>query len=151
MAKKKPPKVHRENSETEFRLLIEHFNDPLSKRTGTAFMLRTVEEFQNFVYELVVETKRKDDREIMFNIVGLKTPMSDFPRPGPAVFRYEIENLKYGDYTLLIQRRGKQTNQFRVSIKKNIKVVRSARQGKFIDVTTDHNEWLRNTDSIQEK
>lgn len=147
MAKKRPPKA-RENSETEFRLLIEHFNDPLAKKSGTVFLFRTAEEFQNFVYELVVETRTEDHR-IVFNIIGLKTPMSDFPRPGPAIFRYEMENLKHGDYTLLIQRRGRQSNQFKVSIKKNIKVVRSARQGKFIDVTTDHDAWSRVGDSVR--
>ncbi|MFZ1080441.1 MAG: hypothetical protein WAO19_00780 [Candidatus Kryptoniota bacterium] len=140
MAKKKPPKAHRENLAAEFRLLIEHFENPLAKKSGTVFMFRTAEEFQNFVYELVVETKM-EDHKIIFNIVGLKTPMSDFPRPGPAICRYEMENLKPGDYTLLIHRRGKQMNQFKVSIKKTIKVVRSTKQGKFIDVTTDHDEW----------
>jgi hypothetical protein len=140
MAKKKPPKVHRENSSAEFRLLIEHFDNSLTKKSGTAFTFRTAEEFQNFVYELVVETKT-EDHKISFNIVGLKTPMSDFPRPGPAICRCEMENLKSGDYTLLIHRRGKQMNQFKISIKKNIKVVRSAKQGRFIDVITDHDEW----------
>lgn len=78
MAKKRPPKVRRENSAPEFRLLIEHFDDPVAKKSGTAFLFRTAEEFQNFVYELVVETKT-EDHKIFFNIVGLKTPMSDFP------------------------------------------------------------------------
>ena len=140
MAKKKPPKVHRENSAAEFRLLIEHFDNPLAKKSGIAFMFRTAEEFQNFMYEIVVESKI-EDHKIIFNILGLKTPMTAFPRPGPAMCRCELENLKSGDYTLLIHRRGKQTNQFKISIKKNIKVVRSVKQGKFIDVTTDHDEW----------
>ncbi len=142
MAKKRPPKVRRENSAPEFRLLIEHFDDPVAKKSGTAFLFRTAEEFQNFVYELVVETKT-EDHKIFFNIVGLKTPMSDFPRPGPAVCRCEMENLKQGDYTLLIHRRGKEMNQFKVSIKKKIKVIRAAKQGKFIDVITDQDEWVQ--------
>ncbi len=140
MAKQKPPKVHRENAAAEFHLLIERFDDPIAKKSGILFLFRTAEEFQNFMYELVVETKT-EDHKITFNILGLKTPMLDFPRPGPAICRYEMENLKAGDYTLLIHRRGKQTNQFKISIRKTIKVVRSARQGKFIDITTDHDEW----------
>jgi len=141
MAKKKPPKVHRENSSAEFHLLIEHFEDPLAKKSGIAFLFRTAEEFQNFMYELVVESKI-EDHKIIFNILGLKTPLAGFPRPGPAMCRCEMENLKPGDYTLLIHRRGKQTNQFKISIKKFIKVVRSTKQGKFIDITTDHNQWF---------
>lgn len=140
MAKQKPPKVHREDAAAEFHLLIERFDDPISKRSGILFVFRTAEEFQNFMYELVVESKT-EDHKITFNILGLKTPMLGFPRPGPAICRYEMENLKAGDYTLVIHRRGKQTNQFKISIRKTIKVVRSARQGKFIDITTDHDEW----------
>lgn len=34
-------------------------------------------------------------------------------------------------------------NQFKVSIKKKIKVIRAAKQGKFIDVITDQDEWVQ--------
>lgn len=140
MARKKPPKVHYADSTIEFKLLIEHFDDPLAKRSGIVFLFRTTEEFRNFVYELVIESKREDSK-IIFNIVGLKTPMTDFPRPGPAVCRCEMEDLKRGKYTLIIDRRGKQLNQFQISINKRIRILRSTRQGKFIEVTTERSEW----------
>lgn len=140
MAKKKPPKPHRNESGVEFKLLIERFNDELTKRSGIAFLFRTSEQFQNFVYELVVETERID-KKIFFNIMGLRTPMSDFPRPGPAACRCEFEDLKSGEYTLVIDRRGKQVNQFKVSLKKDLKLLRSAQQDKFIQVFTDRSEW----------
>ncbi len=142
MAKKKPPKVHRTESAIEYKLLIEPFSDPVAKRSGIAFHFRTTEEFQNFVYELVLETKL-DDRRILFNIVGLKTPMSDFPRPGPAMGRYELENLQPGEYTIVVDRRGKKANQFKINIGDPIKVLRSTKDGKFIDVLTDRAKWLR--------
>ena len=140
MAKKKPPKVYRTDSAIEFKLLIERFNDQLAKRSGIVFLFRTSEEFQNFVYELVVNNK-KEDGKIFFNIVGLRTPMSDFPRSGPAICRCEFENLEPGEYALLIDRRGKQVNQFKISIKKEIKVLRAAREGRFIEVVTERSEW----------
>lgn len=140
MAKKKPPKLHRAESSVEFKLLIEPFTDELSRKSGTAFLFRTSEQFQNFVYELVIEWK-KIERKIFFNILGLKTPMSDFPRPGPAVCRCEIEDLKQGEYTIVIDRRGKQVNEFKVSLKKNVKILRAPKQDKFIDVLTDPSEW----------
>lgn len=140
MAKKKPPKVHRADSTVEFRLLIERFEDPLAKRAGVVFLFRTSEEFRNFVYELVVNSRREENK-IFFNIVGLRTPMSDFPRPGPAVCICEVENLEPGEYTIVIDRRGKQVNQFKISIKGEIKVLRAAREGRFIDIITDRSQW----------
>ncbi len=143
MAKKKPPKINRNDTQAEYRLLIEHFEDPLSKRSGTVFLFRTAEEFQNFVYELVVETSRKG-KKIFFKIVGLRTPISDFPAAGPAMCRCEMENLEAGEYTLLVDRRSKQINQFKISIRKRIKILQAAREGRFIDITTDRNEWALN-------
>lgn len=142
MAKKKPPKVHRTDSAVEFKLLIEPFDDPVAKRSGIAFLFRTTEEFQNFVYELVLETER-DDRKIFFNIVGLKTPLSDFPRPGPAMGRYEMESPEPGEYTIVVDRRGKKANQFKVDISSAVKITRVTKEGKFIDILTDRTEWMR--------
>lgn len=140
MAKKKPPKLHRDEPGVEFRLLIERFNHDLPKRSGVAFIFRTSEQFQNFVYELVVQSE-KTERKIVFNIMGLRTPMSDFPRPGPALCRCEFDDLKQGEYTIVIDRRGKQVNQFKVSINKYPKLLRSTQQDKFIEVFTDRAEW----------
>ena len=145
MAKKKPPKVHRTDSAVEFKLLIEPFDDPVAKRSGVAFHFRTTEEFQNFVYELVLET-RVNDRKISFNIVGLKTPLSDFPRPGPAMGRYEMENLQMGEYTIIVDRRGKKVNQFKVDINDTIRVLRGTKDGKFIDIFTDRSKWMTRVD-----
>ncbi len=140
MAKRKPPKLNRSESGVEFKLLIERFSDELPKRSGVAFIFRTSEQFQNFVYELVVESEQVE-RKIFFNIMGLRTPMSDFPRPGPALCRCEFENLKQGEYTLVIDRRGKQVNQFKVSLNKIPKLIRSLEQDRFIDVYTDRAQW----------
>jgi hypothetical protein len=140
MAKKKPPKLRKSESEAEFKLLVERFSDELTHRSGVAFIFRTSEQFQNFVYELVVEASRTDQR-LFFNILGLKTPMSDFPRPGPAVCRLELEDLQQGDYTIIVDRRGKRVNQFKLSLKKVPKVMSSPRNDRFIDVLTERSEW----------
>ncbi len=145
MAKKKPPKLHKSQSAAEFKLLVEQFSEEISKRSGTAFLFRTSEHFQNFVYELVVEWERKD-RKIFFKILGLKTPMKDFPRPGPVFCKCEIESLEQGDYTLVIDRRGKQVNEFKVSLRNGVKLLQSQKQDRFIDVTTDPNEWSYEAD-----
>ncbi len=142
MAKKKPPKVHRTDSAVEFKLLIEPFEDPVAKRSGIAFLFRTTEEFQNFVYELVLETELTD-RKISFDIVGLKTPMSDFPRPGPAMGRYEMQSPAPGEYTIIVDRRGKKANQFKVDIGDAVKITRTTKEGKFIEILTDRAEWMR--------
>ncbi len=132
MAKKKPPKLNRTDTQSEYRLLIEHFEDRMTKRRGIAFSFRTAEEFQNFVYELVVQTDIAG-RKIFFKITGLRTPLSDFPAAGPAICRCEIENLEPGEYSLSIDRRSKQSNQFRISIRKKIKILQQAREGRFIE------------------
>lgn len=140
MAKKKPLKLNRNGARAEYRLLIERFSDKISKRSGIVFLFRTAEEFQNFVYELVVETNRQG-KKIFFKIIGLRTPFSDFPAAGPAVCRFEIQDLEPGEYTLLVDRRSKEINQFRVSIRKKIKILQGTQERRFIDVTTDRNEW----------
>lgn len=147
MAKKKPPKLNRADTQAEYRLLIERFEDRISRRSGIVFLFRTAEEFQNFVYELVVETDLKG-RKIFFKIAGLRTPLSDFPAAGPAICRCEMENLVPGEYTLLIDRRSKQVNQFRISIHKKIKILQEAREGRFIDITTDRNEWSLSPEAV---
>ncbi|MCL5021717.1 MAG: hypothetical protein M1339_08715 [Bacteroidetes bacterium] len=140
MAKRRPPKVQRGDSSVEFKLLVEPFEDSLSRRSGVAFLFRTSEEFQNFPYELVVES-RQDGSKLFFDITGLRTPISDFPRPGPAMCVCEIENLGRGNYTIVVDRRGKQVNQFRISVNKGVKLLRSTNQRKFIDIFTDRNKW----------
>ena len=112
----------------------------MPKRSGVVFLFRTSEQFQNFVYELVINSKVEDNK-IFFNIMGLKTPMSDFPRPGPAVCRCEFENLDPRDYTVVVDRRGKQVNQFKVSLKTAPKILKSVNEDKFIEVFTDRSEW----------
>jgi hypothetical protein len=143
MAKTKPPKINRAQSRPEYRLLIEPFADPLSKRTGVLFLFRTTEEFENFVYELVVQTTIKG-KKIFFKIAGLKPPLTGFPAAGPALCRCEFDNLEFGYYTLVVDRRGRQINQFRISVHKEISILQAANEGKFIDVTTDRNEWSSN-------
>lgn len=150
MAKKKPLKLNRNGAQAEYRLLIEHFSDAISKRSGIVFLFRTVEEFQNFVYELVVETSRQG-KKIFFKIVGLRTPFSDFPAAGPAVCRFEIQDLEPGEYTLLIDRRSKEINQFRISIRKKIKILQGTQERRFIDVTTDRNEWSSDSEIADAK
>jgi hypothetical protein len=147
MAKKKPPKLNRTDNQAEYRLLIEPFEDRISKRSGIVFLFRTAEEFQNFVYELVVETDIKG-RKIFFKITGLRTPLSDFPSAGPAVCRCELENLDPGEYTLLVDRRSKQVNQFKISVRKKIKILQETREGRFIDIMTDRNEWSLTQEKI---
>jgi len=147
MAKKRPPKLNRSVTQSEYRLLIEHFEDRMSKRSGTVFSFRTTEEFKSFVYELVVETEIKG-KKIFFKITGLRTPLSDFPAAGPAMCRLEMENLALGEYTLTIDRRSKQINQFKVSIRKKIKILQASREGRFIDVTTDRNEWSMKPETV---
>ncbi len=147
MAKKKPPKLNRIEDQAEYRLLVEPFEDRMTKRSGVAFLFRTAEEFQNFVYELVVETSIKG-RKIFFKIVGLRTPLSDFPGAGPALCRCEIENLEPGEYTVIVDRRSKQVNQFKVSIRKKIKILQTTREGRFIDLTTDRGAWSLSPETV---
>ena len=140
MAKRRPPKRNRSDSGVEFKLLIERFTEELPRRSGVVFLFRTSEQFQNFVYELVIESKI-EDKKIFFNIMGLKTPLSDFPRPGPAICRCEFQDLKQGDYTVIVHRRGKQVNQFKVSLKNTPKLLKSSSEDRFIEVFTDRSEW----------
>ncbi|MGC8594764.1 MAG: hypothetical protein ACP5US_01875 [Candidatus Kryptoniota bacterium] len=141
MAKKKPPKVPGTDDDTEFKLLVERFNDPLSKRSGVAFVFRTREEFQNFSYDLVIRHHREKNT-IYFDIAGLKPPAEGFPGSGYAVCRCEYENLPDGEYVLVIDRRGKRINEFKISIGERIEVRRETRERKFITLVTERQKWL---------
>jgi hypothetical protein len=141
MAKKKPPKIPSADDETEFKLLIERFNDPVRKRSGIAFVFRTREEFQNFSYDLVVRHHREKNT-IYFDIAGLKPPAEGFPGSGYAVCRCEYEDLPDGDYNLIIDRRGKRVNEFKISVGGSIEVLRETREKKFISLFTRRQDWI---------
>lgn len=141
MAKKKPPKIPNVDDETEFKLLVERFNDPLRARSGVAFIFRTREEFQNFSYDLVVRHHREKNT-IYFDIAGLKPPIGGFPGSGYAICRCEYENLPDGKYNIVIDRRGKRVNEFKISIGETIEVIRETKDKKFISIVTNRQDWL---------
>jgi hypothetical protein len=112
----------------EYRLLITPKLKERGKNAITLIALRTVIEFTNFRYDIIVEPKNTD-RTLHFNIRGLRAPQVSLPGTGPAIFKSEYENLE-GPYDLIISKHGKD----------EIKLKKSP-QNKFIEIVTDENEW----------
>ncbi|MBI5021952.1 MAG: hypothetical protein HZB59_11005 [Ignavibacteriales bacterium] len=123
----------------EYRLLIMPLFKEREQKHVTLFAMRTINEFNNFRYEISIDTILKEDI-IRFTINGLKAPQMNLPGTGPAVKEIEFENLK-GEYQIIISKHGKDENKFFVDISdKQVMLVKTPRK-KFSEIVTDSKEW----------
>ena len=123
----------------EYRLLITPKINEREKKIVTLFALRTVNEFTNFRYELIVEPE-VNHRTMHFKIRGLRAPQVSIPAVGPATFSTEYDDLN-GTYDVIISKHTKNENKFTVNINKEKIVVKEIPNKRFIDIVTNENEW----------
>ncbi|HLF20544.1 MAG TPA: hypothetical protein VI704_07125 [Bacteroidota bacterium] len=107
MTKKKKP-------EPEYRLNIFYYYDKQTKEKKLVFLVRTIQEFVNFNYEILLNDK-VEDHTIHIKIGGLNTPSSLMPGTGPARGKKEYAMLK-GTYLLVVSRLDGARNDFRLEI-----------------------------------
>jgi len=123
----------------EYVLLIAPKFNERKNKTVTRVAIRTVKEFTNFAYELIVDT-RMEDRRLILGIRGLRAPQLTFPAVGPATFESEFDDL-LGNYEVAVSKLGKEVNVFRVDIRpENVTLEKKPAAG-FVDVVTRPEEW----------
>lgn len=108
----------------EYRLTIASYIDDLRHIPMTRITLETVQVFASFRYELSVR-ERIGNKELRYEILGLKAPRLDLPATGTAQFVKDYPRLK-GTYTLVVERIDGTANTFVVQCTtKHIKVLQS--------------------------
>jgi hypothetical protein len=123
----------------EYRLLITPKYDDREKKSVTFVALRTVNEFKNFLYEIVVHPE-VSERTLRFNIQGLRAPQLTLPGTGPARWSHEFNDL-HGAYTVIVSKIERDENIFNVRIAKDKVVVEKSPKTRFVDLVTSEEEW----------
>jgi len=123
----------------EYRLLVTPVYKEREKQIVTLFGLRTINEFSNFHYEIIVEPAIAD-KTIRLDIRGLRAPQVTIPGSGPAVFRQEFPDL-HGTYSLVVRKLDKQENFFTINITDKSVTVKDSDEQRFCDVVTNPEEW----------
>jgi hypothetical protein len=123
----------------EYRLLVAHKYSPQFKAMVVQVALRTIEEFSNFLYEIVVEDAVKGNTLSLY-IHGLRPPRQTLPAFGPAVFRKEYRSLENIEEIVVAKLDGVK-NSFQVKISKDSVVVKKSPEDKFVQLITDEKEW----------
>jgi hypothetical protein len=101
--------------------------------------LRTVTEFSNFRYEIVVQ-ESVTDNTMRLNISGLRAPQISLPNTGPAMFEKEYTNLK-GIHNVIITKLEREENKFVIDISAKGVIVKQSPKEKFVEIVTDHQEF----------
>lgn len=123
----------------EYRVLITPRYKEREKTVVTRVALRTVNEFSNFRYEIVVAPELQD-RSLRLNIHGLRAPQVSLPGSGPAVYETEYPDL-HGEYDIVVSKLDREENTFGVTITdQHVTLERSPRK-KFVEVVTEESEW----------
>lgn len=123
----------------EYRVLIAPRYKERQKETVTIIALRTVNEFTNFHYEIVVSPEISD-HTIKLNILGLRAPQITLPGSGPATFEAEYKNLN-GQYNIIISKLDRAENHFSVVISNERITVEESPKNTFVEIVTSEKEW----------
>jgi len=123
----------------EYRLLVAHKYSGQFKSMVVQVALRTIEEFSNFLYEIVVEDAVKGNT-LSLHIHGLRPPRQTLPAFGPAAFRKEYRNLENIEEIVVAKLDGV-INSFQVKISKDSVVVKKSPKEHFVQLVTDEKEW----------
>jgi hypothetical protein len=123
----------------EYRLFITPRYDERKKEVLTYIALRTVTEFRNFHYEIIV-TPELAGNTLTLGIHGLRAPQVTIPGSGPAEFSAELKEMK-GRYTVIISKLDKMQNSFTINISNNTVTVEKSPEPRFVDIVTNEQEW----------
>jgi len=123
----------------EYRVLITPLYKEREKEIVTRVAIRTVNEFTNFRYEIVVVPVLADN-VLKLCITGLRAPQVTIPGTGPAIYTAEYRNFR-GLYDVIVSKPGRDDNTFSVRISDKKVIIESAPKKKFVEVVTDEEEW----------
>jgi len=123
----------------EYRLLVCYKYSPQFKAMVIRVSLRTIDEFSNFLYEIVVEDTIKGNT-LSLNIHGLRAPRQTLPAFGPATFTKEYRSLEHIDEIVVAKLDGVE-NSFQVKISKDSVILKQSPKDNFVQFTTKEEEW----------
>jgi hypothetical protein len=123
----------------DYSLLIMPKYKEREKKIVTLVVLRTVKEFGNFRYEIIVQDT-VEEGTLRLNIHGLRAPQHTIPGAGPALFMKEYDGLT-GKHEVVVTKLDKTTNVFLIDIgQESVKLLKSPTK-KFVTLTTKEEEW----------
>jgi hypothetical protein len=132
-------KQSRDRFPIEYRLLITPKFDEREKTPLTKIALRTIKEFTNFRYEIIL-VPELSGRTLTLRIQGLRAPRLTLPGSGPAICQLEYAGLS-GTYTVVIWKLKREENTFSISISgQKVAVLQSPRK-TFVEVVTHESEF----------
>ena len=107
------------------------YNETLKKRY-LVFRIETVQEFENYRYDIEVNVFQKNN-EIIFRMRGLKPAKVFLPGGGKAKFEKEFEELQ-GNYKIEIIGINKKVNNFEINIHGDLVKIISIPKETFINI-----------------
>lgn len=123
----------------EYVLLVTPHVDSRTGQEVTLIGLRTVTEFINFRYELVVKPE-VSDRTITLLIQGLRAPELTLPAMGPAEFRLQRPDIE-GRYEIVVSKHNKQVDSYTVKIARTGVKVEKTPEERFTQIVTRLEDW----------
>ena len=120
-------------------MLITREYDDREKKLVTLVAVRTVNEFTNFHYEIIVQPT-VDEHTLRFDIRGLRAPQVSIPGMGPAIWSSRFGNLN-GRFDVVISKLDREENSYGVRITEREVIVESGPEKRFIDLVTRKEEW----------
>ncbi len=135
--KTKKPRVS--SNPIEYRLLVTPQLDEQLQEVKLVITIRTIKEFTNFQYELVVTDTLAGDT-LSFNIVGLRAPKTNVPRIGFAFYTKAFDN-PVKIKKIVVKKMDKKENIFTLRISNEKAVVKSSPEDAFIEIITEHSNW----------
>ncbi len=123
----------------EYRLLITLKYNEREKKTVVLVALRTVNEFTNFLYEIIVQDTLNND-VLHLRINGLRAPQVSLPGMGPAKFQKEYEGLN-GTFTVIVTKLDRMENIFVVNISEKLVTIVKSPKMKFVEFVTNEQDW----------
>jgi len=123
----------------DYSLLIAKKYKERERKIVTLVALRTVKEFSNFRYEIIVQDS-VDDKTLRLDIHGLRAPQQTIPGAGPALFTKEYDGLN-GTYEVVVTKLDGTSNAFLVEIgQEHVKLLKNPKN-KFVTMATNEEEW----------
>ena len=123
----------------EYVLLVTpHVNERTGERV-TLVALRTVTEFVNFRYDLIVRPTL-DGTTLTLLIQGLGAPEMTLPAMGPAQYQLERNDLS-GNYDIVVSKHNKQHDLYRVNVSPARVTVESKPDNRFSEIVTRIEDW----------
>jgi hypothetical protein len=123
----------------EYVLLVTpHVNERTGEKV-TLVALRTVTEFVNFRYDLIVQPTF-EGRTLKLLIQGLGAPELTLPAMGPAQFRLERKDLD-GVYDVVVSKHNKQFDSYRVKVSPAGVTVEEKPEVRFSEIVTRIEDW----------